>query len=168
MNRSICTLICLTVSLGVSCFAQSRIDRTKSAVLLPIVAGEVKSTAGFLDASHSTLLAVLKDEKVFAAMLTPEEAATKDKAQVIEISAKLVEFKAGNMATRVLVGLGSGRASAAYDFVLKDAATGKTLWQKVIKEKASVWSNASSSTAQRLELPEKIAYTLVKELLRGK
>lgn len=168
MNRSIRTALCLAACLAAPCFAQSRIDRAKSAVLLPFVAGDVKSSAGFLDASRTTLLAVLKDEKVFAEVLSPEEAAGKDKAQLVEISAKLIEFKAGNMATRMMVGLGSGRASAAFDFVLKDAATGNTLWQKVIKEKASVWSNSASSTAQRLELPEKIANTLAKELLRGK
>jgi hypothetical protein len=67
----------------------------------------------------------------------------------------------------MMVGLGSGRASAAFDFELKNTESGKVVWKRTIKEKASVWSNSASSSAQRSELPEKIAQTLIKELQKN-
>ena len=78
-----------------------------------------------------------------------------------------MDFAPGNMAARAIVGLGSGRAHAGFEFIVKDAQTGTALWQKTIKETASFWSNSASSAAQRLELPEKIAKTLVKELKKA-
>lgn len=161
--------ILLSFFLGSVCFGQvtkTKIDTSKTAVVLPFETA-VEKTRGFPDATRAAVIAVLKDEKLFAGVLTPEEAKDKDKATLVEISAKLVQFAAGSMATRVLVGMGSGRSSATYDFTIKDSATGNVLWQNRIKEKASVWSNNSSSSAQRGELPEKIAVTLVK-LLQGK
>jgi hypothetical protein len=53
------------------------------------------------------------------------------------------------------------------DFTVKDVQTGSVLWRKQIKEKASVWSNASSSNSQRGELPDKLAQTLLKELKKN-
>jgi hypothetical protein len=72
------------------------------------------------------------------------------------------------MATRALIGLGAGRAHAGFNFVVKESATGKVLWQKTIKETASFWSNSASSAAQRSELPEKVAKTFVEELQKAK
>jgi len=165
MSSVTAVLIIASIGVGVSLGQQKKkgIDSSKTAVVMAFDGNGVKA-AGFPELSRTTVIQILRDEGMFAAVLTPEEAKDKDKATIIEINAKLVEFKAGNMATRVLVGLGSGRASAAYEFTFKDAASGKVVWQKTIKEKASVWSNSASSTAQRLELPEKIAKTLVKEL----
>lgn len=140
-------------------FAQA--DPSKTLVIMPFESS-AETKPGFLDQSRTSVAAFLKENKLFADVQTADAA----KGDAMTLSAKLVEFKAGNMATRVMVGMGSGRASAAYDFTLRDAA-GKVVWMKTIKEKASVWSNNASSTAQRLELPEKIAGALVKEL-KGK
>lgn len=143
--------------------AYGQVDHTKAAVVLPFESS-VKGNPGFLEQARTTVIAFLKEDKTFASVLDPADAAGKDKASMMELHARLVEFKAGNMATRAVVGLGSGRASAALEFSLTDAQSGKVVWNKTIKEKASVWSNSASSTAQRLELPEKIAKTLINEL----
>ncbi len=161
--------ILLSLFLGSVCFGQvanNKIDTSKIAVVLPFETA-LEKTRGFPDATRAAVIVVLKDENVFPGVLTPEEAKDKDKATLVEISAKLTQFAAGNMATRVLVGMGSGRSSATIEFTIKDSATGKVLWKNSIKEKASVWSNNASSASQRGELPEKIAATLVK-LLQGK
>ena len=158
--------ILLSLFLGSVCFgqvAQNKIDTSKIAVVLPFES-TVSKAGGLPEATRTAVIQLLKDEKIFAGVLTPEEAKDKDKATLVEISAKLVEFAPGNMAARVLVGMGSGRSSAAYDFTIRDSATGNVFWQNHIKEKASVWSNSASSAVQRLELPEKIAKTLVKRL----
>ena len=105
---------------------------------------------------------------MFSAVLTPEEAQDKDKAALVEISAKLTDFGGGNMAARVMVGMGSGRAHAGYDFTIKDSATGNVIWEQRIKGVASVWSNSASSSAQRMELPERVAKSLVTTLKKGK
>ena len=104
---------------------------------------------------------------MFAGVLAPEEVNDKDKSMLLELSATLSDFAPGNMATRVMVGLGSGRAHAGFDFTLKDSA-GRTVWQRRIKETASFWSNSASSAAQRQELPEKVAKALVKELEKAR
>lgn len=149
---------------GTADLAWGQIDHAKSAIVLPFESS-VQAGPGFLDVARTTVIAFLKDDKTFAAIL--DSADGKDKSNLIEVSAKLVEFKAGNMATRMMVGLGSGRASAAFEFTIKDLQTGKVVWKKTIKEKASVWSNSASSTAQRQELPEKVSKTLIKELRQG-
>ena len=120
------------------------------------------------EATRTAVIQFLKDDNLFAAVVSPEDAKGRDKGSLLEIEAKLVDFAAGNMATRAVVGMGSGRAHAGFDFNLKDSATGATLWRGTIKEKASFWSNSASSVAQRAELPEKIAKALVKELTKAK
>jgi hypothetical protein len=165
------SIICILISLplGSACFGQAaknKIDASKIAVVLPFES-TLEKTRGFPEVTRTAVIAVLKDEKIFADVLTPETAKDKDKATLVEISAKLVQFAPGNMAARVLVGMGSGRSSASYDFTVKDSTTGNVLWQNRIKEKASVWSNSASSSAQRGELPDKIAETFAK-LLKGK
>lgn len=125
-----------------------KIDTSKSIVILPFES-TVKSAPGFSDAARASVIAYLKDAKTFAGVLTPEEA--KDKSGVLELNATLADFSGGNMATRAIVGLGSGRAHAGFDFVLKEGE--RTIWQKRIKETASFWSNSASSSSQRQELP---------------
>jgi hypothetical protein len=144
----------------------SAIDTKKAMVVLPFES-EVKGAPGFTESARTTVVAFLKDDGTFAAVLDPAEAKGRDKAGYLEMSAKLVEFKGGNMATRMMVGLGSGRASATLDVAIRDPQSGSVVWQKRIKEKASVWSNSASSAAQRGELPEKIAKTLLRELKGG-
>ena len=116
------------------------------------------------ESTRTSVMQFLKDEHIFDTVLSPEDAKDRDKGTLVEVSATLVDFAPGNAATRLMVGLGSGRAHAGYDFTIKDAATGKVLWTKRIKETASFWSNTASSASQRQELPEKVAKSLVKEL----
>ena len=77
---------------------------------------------------------------MFPAVGGPED--TDGKKPWIEISADLVDFAGGNVAKRILIGLGSGRAHAGFSFTVKESATGKVLWKKTVKETASFWSNS--------------------------
>ena len=142
------------------------IDMSKTVVILPFESSNVKAH-GLPDATRTAVIQFLKEEGLFAEVLSPEEAAGRPKDMMIEISATLVDFDPGNMATRVIVGLGSGRAHAGFEFAVQDAESGQAIWKATITEKASFWSNSASSAAQRLELPEKIAKTFVKELKKA-
>src|SRR5262249_42905252 len=104
--------------------------------------------------------------KTFSAVGTSEEA--KDKTAKFEINAELVDFAAGSAAKRILIGAGTGRAHAGFTFTVKDVASGKILWKNTVKETASFWSNSASSSAQRAELPEKVAKTFVEHLTKAK
>jgi hypothetical protein len=167
--RTTIGIIFVAMLAGGACVGQTKnaLDLSKTAVILPFES-EVKKASGLPDATRTAIIQFLKDESMFAAVLTPDEAKEKDKTTLIEFSAKLIDFASGNMATRIVVGLGAGRAHAGFDFTAKDAATGNVLWEKTIKEKASFWSNSASSVAQRMELPEKIAKTFVKEINKAK
>ena len=148
---------------------KSKVDFSKAAVILPFESTVTSAAASELpESTRTAVIAYLKEAGIFSAVLTPEEAKDKDKATLIEINAKLVDFAAGNMAARVMVGMGSGRAHAGYDFTIKDAATGDVVWEQHIKGVASVWSNNSSSSAQRMELPERVAKSLVSILKKAK
>jgi hypothetical protein len=122
--------------------------------------------ASLPDATRAAVIQVLKTNRMFSALLGPEEAAGKQ--SMVDISAELVDFSPGNMAERLAIGLGTGRAHAGFLFTVKDSATGKVLWKKTIKETASFWSNSASSSAQRSELPEKVAKAFVEELQKAK
>lgn len=142
-------------------------DLSRAALVLPFgssVAGA--DAAGLPDATRTAVVHIMKDNRMFTALLNPEEAV--GKKTLVEISAELVDFAPGNIAARIVVGLGTGRAHAGFNFVVKDSATGKVLWKKTIKETASFWSNSASSSAQRLELPEKVAKSFVEELQKAK
>lgn len=98
-------------------------------------------------------------------MLAPEEAANRDKATWIEINARGVDFAADKAAKRLMIGSGTGRAHAGFEFTLRDATTGEVVWQKTIKQTASYWFNEfTSSSGERAELPEKAAKKFVEEL----
>lgn len=148
---------------------KAKMDVSKAAVILPFDSTVASAAAvGLPDATRTAVVAYLKEANLFSAVLTPEEAKDRDKATVVEIHATLVDFAPGNMAARVMVGLGSGRAHAGYDMIIKDSATGNVIWEQRIKGVASVWSNNSSSAAQRTELPERVAKELVKQLKNRK
>jgi hypothetical protein len=84
---------------------------------------------------------------------------------LVEIGARLVDFAPGNAAKRLMVGFGSGRAHAEFEFTLKDPTSGDTVWKKKIKQTASFWFNSTtSSAAERSELPDGVAKKLVEEL----
>ena len=154
-------------NLGISENVKNQIDLSKTAVILPFKAS-VKGAFSLPDATRTAVIQCLKDEGVFFAVLTPEEAKDKDPSAFVEISATLGDFGPGNKATRMAVGLGSGRAHAGFDFTVRDSVAGTVLWRKHINETASFWSNSESSVAQRAELPEKVAKSLVKEIKKAR
>src|SRR5262249_23189619 len=130
----------------------------KAVVILPFEhVPSIKEATGLTDQTRTAVLQFLREEELFSAVLVPEDAKEIKKDALLELNATLVDFSLGNMATRVFVGLGTGRAHAGWDVTVKNTATGQVLWKKRIKETASFWSNSASSSAQRLELPEKVA-----------
>jgi hypothetical protein len=144
-----------------------QLDLSKGAVVFTFDSSiDDPAAAGLPDATRTAVISVLKSSGMFPAVGTPEQA--KDKKAQVEITAKLVDFAGGNVAKRMLIGLGTGRAHAGFDFVVKDATTGKVLWQKRVKETASFWSNSASSSAQRTELPEKVAKSFMEQLKKAK
>jgi hypothetical protein len=145
----------------------TRVDLSRAALILPFETSITEAdAAGLPDATRAAVIQIMKNKKMFSALLGPEEAVGKN--TLVEISAELVDFAPGNVASRLLIGVGTGRPHAGFNFVIKDSATGKVLWKKAIKETASFWSNTSSSTAQRMELPEKVAKTFIEELQKAK
>ena len=99
--------------------------------------------AGLPDATPAAIMQILKSRKMFSAVVGPEEAI--GRKPLVEISADLVDFAPGNVATRIIVGLGTGRAHAGFNFAVKEPATGRVLWKKTIKETASFWSRLPSA-----------------------
>jgi len=160
---------CIALLLAGVCSAQQSkkgVDLSKTAVVLPFESA-VQGAPGLPEATRAAVIQTLKESGTFAAVLTPEEAKDKDKATLIEISARLVDFAAGNEAKRLMLGFGSGRAHAGFEFTLKDPVSGETVWQKTIKQTASYAFNFNaftSSSGERAELPKKVAKKLVQEL----
>jgi uncharacterized protein DUF4410 len=124
------------------------------------------AAAGLPDATRTAVINILKSNGMFSAVGTLEEA--KDGKSWVEITAELVDFAGGNVAKRMLIGLGTGRAHAGFSFTVKESATGRVLWKKTVKETASFWSNSASSSAQRTELPEKVAKSFVEQLMKAR
>jgi len=148
---------------GVAHADKKSVDLTKTVIVRPFE-NSVKGASGLPEAVRSAVVGTLKDEGV-TAFLTAEEAKDKGKTAMLELTGRLVDFAAGNAAKRLMVGFGSGRAHAGFEFTMKDAATGETVWQKTVKQTASFWFNGTtSSSAERSELPEGVARKLVQEL----
>jgi hypothetical protein len=142
-------------------------DLSMAAVIKPFESSITDTdAAGLPDATRAAVIQILKNKRTFSAVLSPEDAA--GNKPLVEISAELVDFAAGNAATRIMIGLGTGRAHAGFAFTVTESVTGKVLLKKTIKETASFWSNSASSSAQRLELPEKVAKTFAEELQKAK
>ena len=165
MKRTIVTLsiVFTSVLMGI-CIAQSRksAEKAQTVVVLPFESA-VKGASTLSDATRSAVIQMLKEEKLFEAVLTPEEAKDKDKANIVELGARLVDFEPGNAAKRLLVGLGTGRAHAGFEFSMKDS-TGQ-VWKKTVKSTASFWFNGyTSSATERAELPDGVAKKLIDEL----
>jgi len=131
----------------------------------------VKGAIGLPDAVRSACVQAIKEDGLFSEVTTAEEEAAKagateaGKAGLLRLSAQLVDFEPGNAAKRLMVGFGSGRAHAGFEFTLRDPATNQIVWQKRLKQTASFWFNGTtSSAAERGELPEALAKKLVEEL----
>lgn len=125
---------------------------------------EVEVTPGFLDATRATVVSFLREHKqgraAFDTVLTERPAGFDG----LELGGRLVAFKPGNAAVRAVVGLGSGRASARFEFVLTDMASGKVVWRGTVKAVAAFFGSSGSSHGQRQELPERVAERLVRQL----
>ncbi len=173
-TRKLFGIVALTVLiLAAVGFAQTTkpkkgIDRTKTLVVKPFESA-VQGAATLPQATREAVIQMMKDGTLFPEILTPEEAKDKDKATVLELEAKLVDFAAGSAAKRLMVGFGSGRAHAGFDFIFRDAATGDVVWTKRVKSTASFWfSGTTSSASQRQELPESVAKKLIEEVKKDK
>jgi len=146
--------------------ASPTIDLSRVALIRPFDSSVSDAdAAGLPDATRIAVIQIMQNNRMFSAFLSPEEAA--GKKILVEISADLVDFAPGNMAKRLVVGLGTGRAHAGFNFTVKDSA-GNVLLKRTIKETASFWSNSASSSAQRSELPQKVAKSFVEELQKAK
>jgi len=163
----ILTILVSAILFGSLCgSAAAAAEKNQTIVVVPFES-TVKGAAGLPEATRTAVIQMIKDEQLFAAVFTPEEAKDKDKTTIVELSAKLVDFDAGNAAKRVLVGFGGGRAHAGFEFVIKDSKG--EVWKKTIKSTASFWFNGTtSSAAERAELPEGVAKKLVEELKKRK
>lgn len=169
------TVIFLAFLLAAGSPAQAQkksLDAYKTVVVQPFETS-VKGAIGLPEATRTSVIRALKEAGTFAAVLTPEEAVTKlspdDKTPRLDLQAKLVDFAPGNAAKRLMVGFGSGRAHARFDFTLKDAASGEVVWQGSVKQTASYWFNQyTSSASERGELPEGVAKKLVEQLNKAR
>ncbi len=123
----------------------------------------VQGATGLTEAVRESVVGGLKESGLFAEVLSGDD--TKDKTGVLELRGRLVDFAPGNAAKRLVIGFGTGRAHARFEFTIADAATGEIVWQGSVKQTASFWFNGyTSSAGERAELPEGIAKKLVKEL----
>jgi hypothetical protein len=142
-------------------------DLSKAARIKTFESSVTEADAASLpDATRGAVIQILNNSRMFSALVGPDEAVGNQ--TLVEISAELIDFASGNVAERMVIGFGTGRAHAGFDFTVKDSRTGKVLWKKTIKETASFWSNSASSSAQRSELPEKVAKRFVEELQKAK
>ena len=131
----------------------------------------IKGAIGLPDAVRNACVQAVKESDLFTEVITAEEetakASEKDSAKQggLRLTGQLVDFEAGNAAKRLMVGFGSGRAHAGFEFALRDPATGEIVWHKKVKQTASFWFNGTTSSAEeRAELPEGLAKKLVEEL----
>ena len=146
------------------------LDNYKS-VVVEVFDASVKGALGLPDAVRGACLQAIKEEGLFTDVSTAEDEKTKTGEQdppklgLLRLTGQLVDFDPGNAAKRLMVGFGSGRAHAEFEFALRDPATGQIVWQKKLKQTASFWFNGTtSSAAERGELPEGLAKKLVQEL----
>jgi uncharacterized protein DUF4410 len=138
------------------------VDRSKSIVIKQFTAS-VKGAAGLPEAVRSAVIQTMTDDATFKSIVKEEEA--KDAPADYVLEGVLVNFEAGNAAKRLMVGFGSGRSHAVFEFSIKDKSSGNVVWKKTIKQTASFWFNGTtSSAAERAELPDGLAKKLVEEI----
>jgi uncharacterized protein DUF4410 len=78
---------------------------------------------------------------------TPE-----NKANVLFLEGEILSWKAGNRATRLMVGLGAGRETANIRFYVKDLS-GKTLYEHTDTIRQSVWGGGYTPSVGELVQP---------------
>ena len=98
----------------------------------------------------------IKDGQSFDVVTeAPKEAAGK----VFTLDGEILEWHAGNKATRMMVGMGSGRETAKIHYWLTDAASGKKVFEHTDTIRQAFWGNAYASSVGQLAQPfaDKIA-----------
>lgn len=158
-------IVSLFVFLATPVSADS-VDISKSIMVKQFTAS-VKGAAGLPEAVRSAIVQTMTDDGTFKSVVKEEEA--KDAPADYVLEGVLVNFEAGNAAKRLMVGFGSGRSHAVFEFSIKESSTGNVVWKKSIKQTASFWFNGTtSSAAERAELPDGLAKKLVEELKKQK
>jgi uncharacterized protein DUF4410 len=144
------------------------VDLSKPIIVKAFTA-KVKGAAGLPEAVRGAVVQTMRDDGEFTSVLKEDDAEAKTAPQPnFTLEGELVDFEAGNAAKRLMVGFGSGRSHARFDFSLKNSSTGEVVWQKSIKQTASFWFNGTtSSAAERAELPDGLAKQLVNELKKS-
>jgi len=92
--------------------------------------------------------------------------APKDAAQVYVLDGEVLEWHAGNKATRLLVGMGSGRETAKIHYWLTDK-DGKKVFEHTDTIRQAFWGNQYASSVNQLAQPfaDKIAARLAEAKL---
>jgi uncharacterized protein DUF4410 len=168
-------VLVFVIGLGFQAHAGKKALDDYTNVVVERFESSVKGAIGLPDAVRGACVQAIKEDVVFSEVVTTEEDKSKNgenapvKTAVLRLSGHLVDFDPGNAAKRMMVGFGTGRAHASFDFTLRDPATGRVVWQKRVKQTASFWFNGTtSSAAERGELPEGLAKKLVGELKKGR
>lgn len=164
-------LLAFVIGLAVQAHAGKKLLDDYNNVVVERFESSVKGAIGLPDAVRGACLQAIKEDVLFSEVATAEEDKAKDgenapvKPAVLRLSGQLVDFEPGNAAKRMMVGFGTGRAHASFEFTLRDPSMGRVVWQKRVKQTASFWFNGTtSSAAERGELPEGLAKKLVEEL----
>jgi hypothetical protein len=138
---------------------KKKIDFSKAAVVMPFESSLMVASSVIPETTQKYVIRFLKEEALFSAVLTPEEAKNRDKSALIEITGRLDDFSTGRT-TRALLFPAYRPAYAEFDITLKDSATGTVLWERCISAEASSLSSRSSLSVP----PEKVAEKFIKEL----
>jgi hypothetical protein len=98
----------------------------------------------------------IKDSQYFDVVAeAPKEASGK----VLTLDGEVLEWRPGNRAKRMMVGMGSGRETAKIHYWLTDAATGKKVFEHTDTIRQAFWGNAYADSVGQLAQPfaDKIA-----------
>jgi len=161
-------IVVMTFLLGNAGFAEAStkaLDAYTGIVVEPFDSSVQGAPGGLPEAVRTAVMQALKDAKLFEEVLTSEQA---EETGTAMLHGRLVDFAAGNAAKRLMVGFGSGRAHARFEFTVEDVVSGRVVWKKAIKQTASFWFNSTtSSAAERAELPDAVAKKLVEEMKKA-
>lgn len=78
--------------------------------------------------------------------------APENRAKVLMLEGEVLSWKAGNRATRLMVGLGSGRETAKIHFYLNDAS-GKKVYEHTDTIRQSIWGGGYTPSVGELLQP---------------
>ncbi|MGH9744549.1 MAG: DUF4410 domain-containing protein [Candidatus Acidiferrales bacterium] len=98
----------------------------------------------------------IKDGQVFNVIT---EAPKGTEGKVYTLDGEVLEWRAGNKAKRMVVGMGSGRETAKIHYWLTDVASGQKVFEHTDTIRQAFWGNAYASSVGQLAQPfaDKIA-----------